>query len=314
MLNEMKYEPTLACDVDINNLDMLPYPLAALIKYDGVRVISKGGNYGRSLKLHKNPYLQSHLYRPEYEGFDSEGIVGDPEAPNCISVSSGGFSRQKDNKKDPSKVIAVDAKLYVFDDFSFPGTYEERHAAASKRVAELLAADPTHPLVMVPYVIINDAAELLAFEETIIGVHEGVILRTLNASYQMGRCSAKKPNYLRLKRFEEREAVITRVEEGQTNKNAAKQDALGHTERSTHQANMVPNGMIGCLYGNDTKTGVETKMAPGRMTNLEAKLWLEDQSLIVGQTVKYKIFPKGTGAFSKPRFPTFQCIRSPEDM
>lgn len=309
------FEPMLACDADMNNLDALPYPMAMFIKYDGVRTLHLGGNYGRSMKLHANPHLQSVFNKPEYFGFDSEGIVGDPLAPNCISVSSGAYSRKKDKPKE-GKFVKVDAVCYVFDDFTFPNEpYKDRYARAHQRVTMLRAADSSAPFRMAEMFIVHNKEELLALLDKTEGDgHEGMIGRSLHGKYKYGRATPKEMTFLRFKRFEEREGVIESCEEGSTNTNEAKRNELGRTERSTKKEGMVPNGQIASLMVRDLKTGKLEKIAAGKMTDAEAAHWFANFDEIKGQIAKYKVFSKGTGNFTKPRFPTFQCIRSKEDM
>lgn len=316
MTKVKEFEPMLACDADPEKLDDLPYPMAMFIKYDGVRTLHRLGNYGRSMRLHANPYLQTVFDKPEYEGFDSEGIVGDPLASNCISVSSGGFSRQKDKPKE-GKFIKVDAVCYVFDDFTYPDMpYHARYARAKLRVENLLADDPTTPLRVAEMIIVHNKEELLAlWAKADEDGHEGLIGRALNGTYKYGRATLKSAAYLRFKSFEEREGIIEGYEEGATNTNPATKNALGKTERSTKKEGMIPNGQIAALLIRDLKTKKLEKVSAGKMTEAEAIAGFNDfDGLFKGKIGKYKVFAKGTGNFTKPRFPTFQCIRAPEDM
>lgn len=311
-------KPYLACDADLDNLEALTYPRAALFKKDGVRVLIKHTfaprALGRSHKEHRNPHIQNLFGRAEYLGFDGEGIVGPDNGPEVCALSSGGFSRAKDKPKE-GKFIKVDAVLHVFDLHDHPGTFAERHAAATDRVLALLRDDPTHPITIIPYEIVHNAQELLAFEKRALDLnYEGVITRTLDDRYKNGRSTRKEQGYLRMKRFEEREMTVTRIEEGSVNGNEAKKNELGHTERSSHKANMVANGMVGTIYGIDLKDGKEKKIAPGKMTDKEAAHYWANPDEIVGHVVKYKFFPVGIKSTGIPRFPTFQCFRSAEDM
>lgn len=307
-----KFKPMLACDVDESQLDNLPYPMAMFIKYDGVRTLHANGNFGRSMDLHKNPVLQERFNKPEFFGFDCEGIVGDPLAPNCISVSSGGFSRRSDKPKE-GKFVDVPVTFFVFDDFTDPTLpYIERYNSAKARVEAL----NDERFVMAEMHIVHNKGELLAlWDKADDDGHEGLIGRSLQGLYKFGRATAKEMSYLRFKRFEEEEFIITGCEEGFTNTNEAKTNSLGQTERSSAKAGMVPNGEIAAFIGTSVKTGETIKVASGKLTKKEAKDGFENfDAIYKGQTGKYKSFNKGTGNFTKPRFPTFQCLRSKEDM
>jgi DNA ligase-1 len=309
------FKPILACDADLDNLHKLPYPLGGFLKYDGVRVIHHNGFYGRSMKLHKNPYLQGVFNKPEYFGFDSEGLVTAPGDPMACTLTSGAFMRQKD-KPSEDKYVKVDATCHVFDDFTDPAKpFIDRYNIAADRVTGLLARDPSTPLAVFPMRMIRSFDDLQEFEaEADAGNHEGLILRALLGPYKFGRCTAKEGIYLRIKRFEEREFIIEDFEEGFTNTNEAKKDALGHTERSTKKDGMIPNGEIASLLGRDLETDKPVKVAAGKMTVAEAKHWFQNFHELKGQIGKYQVFNKGTGNFEKPRFPTFQGLRSKEDM
>lgn len=311
----MSFKPILACDADLNALHKLAYPLGGFLKYDGVRVIHHNGFYGRSMKLHKNPHLQQVFNRPDFFGFDSEGCVGNPGDPDLCGVTSGAFMRQKDNPKE-GKLVKVDAICHVFDDFTNPLVpFIDRYNIAADRVTDLLARDASTPLAVFPMRIIKNHDDLLAFEaEADAGNHEGLILRRLDGIYKFGRCTEKEGIFLRIKRFEEREGIVEDFEEGFTNTNEATKDALGHTERSTKKEGMVPNGQIAALILRDLKTNELVKVAAGRMTVAEALHYFKNFHEIKGKISKYQVFNKGTGNFSKPRFPTHQSFRSPEDM
>jgi DNA ligase-1 len=312
----MTFKPTLACDANLDALDTLPFPLAGFLKYDGVRVIHKHGFYGRSMKLHANPHLQGVFNKEAYYGFDSEGLVTEPGDPMACTLTSGAFMRKKDKPKE-NKFVKVDATCHVFDDFTNPDlAFIDRYFAAKRRVEHLLMGDPSTPLAVFPMREIENIEQLIAFEaEADAGNHEGLILRSLHGRYKFGRCTEKEGIFLRIKRFEEREFLIEDFEEGFTNTNEATKDPLGHTERSTKKDGMVPNGQIASLIGTDLVSKERVKVAAGKMTVAEATAGFQRfDELYKGQIGKYQVFNKGTGNFTKPRFPTFQSLRSKEDM
>lgn len=312
----MSFKPILACDANLDALEKLAYPLAGFLKYDGVRVIHHNGFYGRSMKLHANPHLQSVFNKPEYFGFDSEGLVTEPGDPMACTLTSGAFMRKKDNPAE-GKFVKVDAICHVFDDFTDPEMpFDIRYLRASARVQQLLDKDPTTPLRVFPMHVIESYDHLMRLEAIADeGGHEGLILRSLHGKYKFGRCTEKEGIFLRIKRFEEREFLIEDFEQGFTNTNEAKKDALGHTERSTAKEGMIPNGEIASFLGTDLESGKPVKVAAGKLTKAEAiEGFKRFDELYKGKIGKYQVFNKGTGAFEKPRFPTFQSLRSKEDM
>lgn len=315
-----------AVDVDLANLDAVEFPVAILCKKDGVRALvrySDTGNLGcfaRTNKLHRNPYIQQLFARPEYLHFDSEGIVGPDNDPLVSYNSSGGFSRKTDKPKE-GKYVKVDAMLHVFDlvnDGNFAvGDYEARHAEATHRVNAILAADPSAPVCMIPYEICHNRADIERAEAKFLADgYEGFILRKLKGEYKNGTTTRKEGTYLRGKRFVERELLVSRIEEGEINGNPAKTNERGQTERSSHKENMLPNGMVGAIYGYDVIDGVvgteEKCVAPGKMTDAMAKYYFENPDEIVAHHITYKFFPVGNK--DKPRFPTYQRHRAKEDL
>lgn len=325
-------KPILAVDAPLNNLESLSYPRAALIKYDGVRVICNGEFTGRSLKLHKNPVLQQRFKRPEFFGFDCEGIGGyTPEMqpvtdnhPLLCSITSGAFSRRSNDKKEPHKLVDVPATLIVFDDFSAPGGWQQRYEHAYNRILSLQGTSSAGLVRIAPYWIVHNADELRAFEECclnggefqgdlIAGGYEGVITRSLDGEYKHGRTTEKEATYLRMKRFEEREGLVIRLEEGFTNKNKPIKNKLGQIERSTSKEGMIPNGMIGAMILRDLEHNEEVRVAAGCMTDAEAKHYFENPHEIVDKLIsKYKHFAHGQK--DAVRFATHQSFRSKEDM
>jgi DNA ligase 1 len=140
---------------------------------------------------------------------------------------------------------------------------------------------------------------------------EGVILRAPNGPYKFGRSSTNEGTLLKLKRFEDSEATIIGVEELLSNQNDAMTNALGHTERSSHKANMKPMGTMGALNVRDLKTKVEFSIGTGFDADTREKFWRHRKDAI-GKLVKYKYFAGGSK--DKPRFPVYLGMRDKRDM
>ena len=129
----------------------------------------------------------------------------------------------------------------------------------------------------------------------------------------------------RIKRFIDAEFLIDTIVEGNHNANESTINELGRTERSTHQENMLPNGLVGALEGTllqdvaDPTTseiilskGDKIRVSPGTMTADMRLYYFNNQHELLNQIGKFKFFPKGIK--DKPRFPVFLSIRAKEDM
>ena len=113
------------------------------------------------------------------------------------------------------------------------------------------------------------------------------------------------------------------------NGNEATINKLGHTERSSHQANLVPLNTMGALIVRDLKTGVEFNIGTGfddtdrvwwwnhPMILRSSAIKMNDGGIRYNVTlpdviVKYKYFAQGSK--DKPRFPTYLGLRDEGDM
>lgn len=291
--------------------EKLRYPAYVQPKLDGVRALNLYGTLtGRSLKKFGNRHVTKLYSRSDFVGFDGEMILFDKnpfdEAMCRLTVSALGTHEYEPRMR------------WVLFDYATiqtaPLPYRDRLVLLEERVLEMVRdqrlQDTGIAIATMKNHIVNNHEELLAVE-AMYPTAEGLIVRDPDKPYKFGRSTPREQGLLRIKRFVEEDAVVNGVSEGQTNTNEATIDARGYTERSTHQAGMVPNGMVGTLHCTDVKTGAPIDVAPGCATHPEREAWLRDQKLIVGKTIKYKHFPKGVK--DKPRYPTFQSIRMEAD-
>jgi ATP-dependent DNA ligase len=319
-------KPSLAEDLDLAQLDKLPYPVAAMPKLDGVRGMIKNLNgstecVGRTHKAHRNASLQALLGHDNYLGMEGELAVKEPTHNLLCNATSGACSSTDSDDQ---------FTLHVFDLWDHPGTFMERHAAAQARVNadyEKHKANGTRPaLFMVPYYYCNDAEDVLRFDAMFLKEgFEGTIVRSFNAKHKEGRSSFKNAEYLRIKRFVREEFMVTGIVEGRINNNEATTDLHGRTERSSHKVGMIPSGMVGGLEGYLLKDvydphtrrflmpkGMKILVSPGCMTHVEARHYFLHPQDIVGKISMFNFFPKGM--LELPRFPTWQCIRAETDL
>lgn len=316
-------KPALACDFDETKLK---FPLLASVKVDGVRGISLNGEItGRSLKKFKNPFVSKMFDSALFFGFDGELVLGDYTSPTLCSDTTGFVNRQ--TPKDGKPTESDQLYWYVFDCLDvevIDMPYEKRFQALTMLVNALHENNLALNVRIMPTKMVHSMEELLAFEEECLEAgFEGVIIRDPNGMHKSGRATLKGGTYLRIKRFVDFEGIIESFEEAMENTNEAKTNELGRTERSTHQANMVPKGMVGSLklrtlqdvvYNGKVliPKGELVTVGPGAMSHEDRVAYFKNPDMILGKIGKAKFFPKIQK--DKLRFPTFLSLRAEEDM
>lgn len=287
-------KPMLASPADLDNL---PFPLLASPKLDGVRAINDNGKLlSRSLKPIPNKHLSELLGRPLLSGFDGELIVGDAWGPTVYRDTVSAVMRHEGKP---------DARFYVFDLWDAPYEYRQRWHEL-QRIAEKLTGLPVD---VVDQALIEDRAQLDLYEAAAVAKgFEGVMLRRPDAPYKFGRSTAKEGFLMKVKRFEDSEALVIGVEEEMHNTNEAETNELGRTKRSTAKDGLVGKGTMGALIVRDVKTGVEFNIGTGFTAEDRSLFWLQRSAYIrAGTVVKYKYFP--VGVKDKPRHPVYLGLR-----
>ena len=299
-------EPMLAGKVKDMNVNTLSYPVLASVKLDGVRaLVINGVLVSRQFKPIPNQWCQQ-MFANLPEGTDGELIYGDPTAEDAYRNT---VSAVMSEDGTPAQVA-----FHVFDNFKIPGGFRQRFA----KQASLLQGHSN--TFMVPHTVINNAAEMEVVEAAALEAgYEGIMVRSLDGPYKQGRSTTREGYLLKLKRFEDAEAVVLGTFEWESNTNAATKNATGHTERSSHKSGMVGAGVLGGLEVrglNGPYAGVEFKIGSGFKgaddpRGERGKLWAVRETL-VGKITKYRFFPSGSK--DKPRFPTWKGWRDPIDL
>jgi DNA ligase-1 len=300
------FKPFLACDWDE---DKVKFPLYAMPKVDGVRALSPEGKIlGRSLKRFDNPFLAQRFDGELFKGFDGELALGEWTSSSLCRDTTG-FVNRKTPK--PGKPVEADVYWWIFDDVSEEGLpYRERYSRLQDRVEDLISKGYDF-IRFVPMVVVHSVEEILLLEKKWLEQgFEGVILRDPDAKYKNGRSTVNAGGYLRIKRFADAEAKVVRIVEAMENQNEAKTNELGRTERSSHQENMVPKGMVGSLICE--YEGEEITVGAGEMDHSQRIHYFINQHEIIGKTITFKTFLHGKK--DKPRFPVFKNIRSETDI
>ena len=278
--------------------------LYASPKIDGIRCIIQGGvPLTRSLKPVPNKFVQAWAkeHAERLEGLDGELVVGDPRGADAFRRSSSGLMS---HDGEPNFTFCVFDRF----DLSAPDqSYEERLRRADKACNFIPEAVPIEGAVVTDRMAIERLDEFyleMAFE--------GTILRCPFAPYLQKRATLKSRALMKLKRFEDSEAIVLDVVERLHNANEARTNALGHIERSSRKENMIPTGTMGALKVRDMVSGVEFEVGTGFSDADRAWWWGQRSNKATGQIIKYRYFP--TGAKDKPRFPVFCGIRDLRDM
>ncbi len=310
-------KPMLADDWDPSKVR---FPVLAQPKIDGVRALNLFGKVtGRSLKPFGNKYVGRIYSHSALLGFDGEMAAELETHPDLCRLTTSALSSH-----EGSPWIAWHLfDLVRSDTKDLP--YIQRLQLLRSEVWRLGAQgnDLFNHLKMVEYEVCINMDELRAHIDVNAACgYEGTILRDPYGKHKSGRSTITEGGLLRIKSFSDAEGVVIGVHEGETNNNEATTNALGHTERSTHQANMIANGLVGTLTlrllapivtSNKTfEAGEEITVAAGRLTSAERAHYLLHPGEIVGRVAKFQYFPHGVK--DKLRFPTFQSIRMAEDM
>lgn len=314
----MTYKPMLARDWLENKVK---FPCIIQPKIDGVRAINRNGKLlGRSLKPHENRHVTELFSRIAFHGFDGEMIIGTNDAAPDLCRMTSGAMRRRDS---------VDNYTWFVFDYLTEDTeglpYVQRMHELERYVDSFRNQDIFRDIQIIHSTEVNSIEELNAIDDEHLNLgYEGSIIRATDSIYKHGRSDGKMQVW-RIKRFIDAEFLIEKIVEGQHNANEAKTNELGRTERSTHQENMHPNGVVGSFEGSlladvlDPQTnaviipkGTYITVSPGNMDHAMRKYAFENQHEYLQQIGKFKLFPKGTK--EKPRFPTFISLRSKEDM
>jgi ATP-dependent DNA ligase len=283
-----------------SSISKLRYPVLATPKLDGIRcLVINHKAVSRSFKAIPNDYIRQTIETC----VNSLQLDGEIMIPDRSFNELSGDVRRKDGR--PTNFYYA-----VFDIVGTDGDLPYKDRMSVLKAAIL----PPFCKKILP-VLINNETELAQYEKDQLALgYEGVMVRSLNSPYKCGRSSENEGFLLKVKQFEDSEAAIVGYEELMHNDNVATQDAFGRTERSTHQENMRPAGVLGklvCQYRNAAGNMVEFGIGTGFDAKTRAELWVKRDKL-KNKIVKFKHQP--SGADERPRFPVFLGFRDEWDM
>lgn len=284
-----QFKPLLAAKAD---LAKVRYPVLASPKLDGIRCLVHGGvAVTRSLKPIKNKIIAAALSKPEYEGLDGE-----------IMTYYSGLMEEFNTVQ--SKVMSADADpgtwtFVVFDDHTGEGGYKYRLAALFNRVEGM----PNISVLNHAAVFNRDALNEVVDKHVEQGF-EGTMVRDPNGPYKYGRSTVNEGTLLKIKAFEDDEATIVGTVELMRNRNEARTNALGHTERSSHAENKEPANILGALRVKWRDK--EFELGTGFTQADREELW-RDREQLIGKLVTFKY--QQVSHLGVPRFPVFLGMR-----
>lgn len=293
--------PLLAAKTSDEDLKKLPYPMLLSPKIDGIRALVRNGVLvSRTMKPIPNLHTQALFGRDELEGLDGELVVGNPWDKNLMQNTMSGVM---------SRTGIPQVSFHVFDKWNDDGWFTGR-----LETSMFIALDNDHlGVVPVPHVTVDNYETLLYWESHYLQRgYEGVMLRSLNGPYKQNRSTLREAILLKVKRFEDAEAIVVGYEPLYRNLNAQTKDERGYSKRSTHQANKEADELLGSITCRCPVSGHVFGVGSGFEEVDRRTLWNERETL-VGRIVKYKTF-KVTGVKDKPRFPIFLGFRDPRDM
>jgi DNA ligase-1 len=127
--------------------------------------------------------------------------------------------------------------------------------------------------------------------------------------YKFGRSTMNEQGMVKLKRFEDDEALVVGLVELMHNDNPLGVNELGYAHRTSHQANKVPTGRLGALQVQ--WQGKVFNIGTGFDDALRHEIWNSPDKFL-GRAVKFKYL--SVGMKHLPRHPVFLGWRNKEDL
>lgn len=301
------FKPLLAAKIETEeDYNKLQYPLLASPKIDGIRTINhpERGPITRTLKPIPNKYIREYLAHPKLKWLDGETVVGNPRDVGLFNKTQSAVMSQSGTP---------DFTYYVFDHLggaTLSCPFNLRLNDAREAVA---AYGLSSRVRFLEHVEISNRLELDLYEGNCVARgYEGIMLRSPKGRYKFNRSTLRDGILIKLKRFEDAEAIIIGWEPLERNENAPTIDALGYQKRSAHQAGKVTDDT---LLGKFLVRGlggrwanVEFSIGSG-LTEALRREYRNCIDLLIAkkQVVTYKY--QAHGSKDAPRMPIFKGLR-----
>lgn len=287
------FKPLLAEAV---NLETLRYPTWASPKYDGFRCVINQMRQpvSRNLKPVANAYVFGKLSELNLPQLDGELLTYTNDKVDDFNTVQSKLSTRSG---------MPDFQYMVFDYWANPS---QPYGKRNSDIRDIFGSRTMPRLHHVQQTQVDNETQLLDYEARCLSEGwEGVMVRDPDLHYKFGRSTTKEGILLKLKRFFDAEAVVVSAHELMHNANEGKYNALGHLERSSHQANMQPMGMLGKFTVKWKGREVEFDIGTGFNESQRREYWTQDYT---GKTLTFKY--QSVGPNGKPRFPVFLGFRA----
>ncbi len=230
------FKPMLAHS-KLPDFTKIKFPVYVSPKLDGIRATMQGGQLlSRTLKPIPNKAVQD-LFRTLPEGTDGELIKGDPADDPYKRTHSTVMSEDKP---------ADGVQLYVFDRFDYTADPGFQHRYNRIRA---LGLESLFEVTVVPHFLVSSIELLEQYEAHFLTKgYEGLMIRSVAGPYKQGRSSEKEGWLMKVKRYEDAEAVIVEAYEEMENNNEEFTNELGRTARSNHKENKVGKNQLGGFH------------------------------------------------------------------
>lgn len=290
--------PMLACshNVTVEDLQSLQMPIYVSIKQDGIRcrldrhhgLISP---MSRALKELPNMYIQEWAREYGIEGLDGEIVIPGLSFHEIQSWVMTAYPME--NRPFEFRVFDCMSENHSWEFEARLEWIYEQETKFDKRTKIVQQTFCKTPLQI-----------KRLFEKAISEGEEGLILRSPSGLYKSGRSTWSEAFSLKMKAFEDDEAVIVGFFMLETNQNPKTESELGLSKRSSHHANKTAIPTLGGFTVRHPKWG---GFAIGSgFTSLQRLLFWNQRQVLLDRQITFKYQAHGTK--DKPRTPIFKSL------
>lgn len=290
--------PMLACskNVIIEDLQSLQMPMYVSIKQDGIRcrldsTAKRTYPMSRTLKVLPNCHIQEWAGEFGIPGFDGEIVL-----PGKTFNETQSWVMKEYPPLEPFEFRVFDCLTDYVSEFW------ERLEVMDEQLGGKRAPKNTQMVNQTYCDTPNQIKKL--FNQAIREGEEGLILRSPSGLYKSGRSTWNEAYSLKMKAFDDDEAIITGYYALKRNDNAKEVSRLGLSKRSSHAEGKTILEMLGGFEVRSIKNGT-FKVGSGFTTEQRMKYWWNRKRLL-GREITYKWQPKGSK--DKPRTPIFKSL------